>query len=435
VYSLLPFLFSVPTEALAKGYVAIVDPYSSGSYLCPEFRSRGYECIHVQSQETIPAALRPSYRESDFFRTFVFKGDLELLVKELSEFNVVAVVAGSELGVLLADQLSDALKLSTSNGTALSYARRDKYEMAETIRRKGVRAVKQMKSSDWASVVDWAKAHNQWPVVVKPINSAATDGVTLCSNFVELEAAFHSILGKTNILGIKNDAVLVQEYLKGPEFVVDAVSLNGKHHVTDIWKYEKAPANDSAFVYYSVEILPHSGPEQDLLIPYAMSIMDALDIKNGPAHCEIIMTSSGPVLVEVGSRLHGGDGPVISAASVGYGQIDMTADAYLDPAAFEKKASQPYSLKKYAKVAFMISRQEGTVVKVKDSFQELENLPSKHAIHVKAKAGSVLKLTRDLFSSPGWVTLMHENPKILSEDYLRLRKLDLEGFFEVENHR
>ncbi len=33
---------------------------------------------------------------------------------------------------------------------------------------------------------------------------------------------------------------------------------------------------------------------------------DALGVKNGPSHAEVIVTPYGPCLVEVGSRPHGG---------------------------------------------------------------------------------------------------------------------------------
>jgi hypothetical protein len=36
-----------------------------------------------------------------------------------------------------------------------------------------------------------------------------------------------------------NDAVVVQEYLTGVEYVVDTVSRHGKHKVVALWAYDK----------------------------------------------------------------------------------------------------------------------------------------------------------------------------------------------------
>jgi hypothetical protein len=37
--------------------------------------------------------------------------------------------------------------------------------------------------------------------------------------------------------------------------------------------------------------------EAKLLIPYALGVLDALEIRNGATHCEIMMTDDGPCLV------------------------------------------------------------------------------------------------------------------------------------------
>ena len=57
-------------------------------------------------------------------------------------YRIVAVLAGSEPGVELADKLSHRLRLRT-NGEELSVARRNKYLMGEAVRAAGIRTVKQ----------------------------------------------------------------------------------------------------------------------------------------------------------------------------------------------------------------------------------------------------------------------------------------------------
>ena len=38
---------------------------------------------------------------------------------------------------------------------------------------------------------------------------------------------------------LRNDGMLVQEFLDGIEYVVDSISRNGKHIVVGIWQYKK----------------------------------------------------------------------------------------------------------------------------------------------------------------------------------------------------
>ena len=44
--------------------------------------------------------------------------------------------------------------------------------------------------------------------------------------------------------------VVLQECLRGVEYVVDCVSRDGEHKVLMLWKYDKRPANGADFVYF-----------------------------------------------------------------------------------------------------------------------------------------------------------------------------------------
>lgn len=75
-----------------------------------------------------------------------------------------------------------------------------------------------------------------------------------------------------------------------------------------VWVYDKRPANGAAFVYFGMLPVDSGSTEAKLLVNYCHKVLDALALKNGPAHVEIIMTPSGPCLVEVNCRAQGGDG-------------------------------------------------------------------------------------------------------------------------------
>jgi hypothetical protein len=52
-----------------------------------------------------------------------------------------------------------------------------------------------------------------------------------------------------------------------------------------------------AFVYFGLLPVDSESPEAKALIPYAFGVLDALEIKYGATHCEIMMTETGPCLV------------------------------------------------------------------------------------------------------------------------------------------
>ncbi|HEY5812017.1 MAG TPA: ATP-grasp domain-containing protein, partial [Terrimicrobiaceae bacterium] len=230
--------------ASSKQVCVIVDAYSSGNLLAPELRSRGFECLHVRSGA---ASLWKGFQANDFVDDLTFSGDFELLLAELrgnagKEREIVCVLPGAECGVLLADQLSSALHLP-SNGTRLSHARRNKFEMQVALQQCGIRSIPQIVSSSFKEILDWTRGRDVQRFVLKPVDSAGSDGVSLCSNTDELRQAFEDVYGKQNQLDLINSSVIVQEFVEGVEYAVDTVSCRGRHFVCDIWRYGKSWLN------------------------------------------------------------------------------------------------------------------------------------------------------------------------------------------------
>jgi biotin carboxylase len=409
--------------------VAIVDPYASGAYLAPEFAARGIRSVMLQSSAEIPDVYAPSLRRGDFEAMLVHEGDLAETAARLRELAPCAVIAGCETGVALSDRLSEALGLRT-NGSRLCAARRNKYLMIEAIRAHGLEAAQQMVTHDIDAALSWTRDTCPFPVIVKPLCSAGTDGVSLCRSAEDVRVAFGAIFGKKNKLNLVNTEVLVQEYLVGDEYVVDTVSRDGIHHVTDIWRYEKHPTNGASFIYHAVELLPSDGSPAAELMAYTCKALDALGIANGPAHSELILTRDGPALVEMGARIHGGNTALICRTCVGYGQIDLTADVYLEGSAFAAVKGSLYPTHQHAKAVFFISQHEGVLVDA-PRLAEIEALASCRGVAVKPQPGTRVQKTVDLFSSPGWATLIHEEQAVILADERRIREIEREGMFRL----
>lgn len=259
------------------------------------------------------------------------------------------MLPGAETGVELSDQLSFRLGLRT-NGIDKSIARRNKYHMGETVRSTGVRAVKQEVCRTVEQMVafldDLKEEDGSLRCVVKPVQSAGTDDVFLCQSLDEAIVAFNRILGKINGIGLLNNDVLVQEFLRGKEYVVDKVSKDGVHKLVAIWEYDKRKVNGANFVYFGMRLKPSDSEMAKVMVPYADKILDALGIMNGPSHMEVMVNTIikdgvvtyDPCLVEVGARCHGGEGTWLPAAleCIGYTQVLVTLDVYLGGGLFER---------------------------------------------------------------------------------------------------
>lgn len=411
--------------SLPRPLVAIVDAYSSGHLLPHWFRANGHDCVHVSSSDFVERRFERSFKQSDFCATLQYRGDLVEVARRLEQFGVAAVVAGSETGVLVADALASRLDVP-SNGTRRSAARRDKHLMSEVLRENGLAAVSGCHAGSIEEGVSWARALGHWPVVAKPCASAGGDAVELCRNEEELSRALEAIIGRRNKIGVANEGALVQEYVEGEVYSVNTVSCEGRHYVTNIWKYEK-----HGFLYDHEYLIPSEGEVQSTLTGYASAVLDAMEIAYGPAHIEMIRRGDSPVVVDFGARLHGCDSPVINRECTGVGQDELTADAYVDRESFRRKTAKPYHIYKHLMTVDFISNVEGRVASL-DSFEAVKRLPSYHLLRLDLKVGGEMPRTVDLFTSPGLVELIHRDPQQLKRDLATIREMEASGLYQVE---
>ena len=266
--------------------------------------------------------------------------------------------------------------------------------------------------------------------MVKPLDSAGTDGVSICHDAAAIEAAFAAILGRPNALHGANEELLVQELLEGTQLFVNSISWDGVHHVSEVWRDNKLRAGAN-FIYDYEELLPRHGEQQDQVVPYVEAVLDALGIRFGPAHTEVMLTATGPVLVESGARMHGSVPDEIVDRCTPSHQT-LTAEAYLDPKSVARRAQQPYELAAGAYCVMLISQHEGRIVD-DAGMREIEALPSFAGTISMLGPGDQLKKTVDLFSCPGIIYLVDPDRDRLKADYDRIRELDASGtVFELE---
>lgn len=409
--------------------VVIVDAYAPTRRLAPEFVKAGFEVVRVQSTPEPPVVYRAPFDLSPYIANVVHLGDLDATARALSAYAPVAVLPGGEMGVELADRLSEAMGLAT-NGTALSPARRDKYLQMEAVRAAGLRATRQILVADAGHLAAW-HAEVGGTVVVKPVRSAAGDGVSFCDTPEEAVAAYHRILGAENVFSVRNEAVIAQEYLAGGEYIVDTVSREGRHYVSDIWKYDKLTANGVRDLMAGIRLLPRRGEAQDRVVPYALEVLDALGIQIGAAHIEIKLTPDGPCLVELGARMPGVDLPFHSQECMGgEGQLQWIVDAYARPERFDDRWKDDYKLTHYFGQAWSVATEEGTVAGY-PLLAAAEALPAHYDTKVVVQPGERLRRTVDDMTCPVIVCYRHPVEEYVLRDCATFRQLDGPGFYEL----
>jgi len=229
-----------------------------------------------------------------------------------------------------------------------------------------------------------------------------------------------------------------QEFLKGKEYVVDHVSRDGIHKTCMVWVYDKRPANGAAFVYFGCHPVEIDSTEARLIIPYVRKVLDALGLKNGPSHGEVIMTADGPCLVEMNCRARGGDGnwrSLAVALTGGYSQVEAAADSFLDQQQFASIPDRPPTpFKASGTEIILVSYSRGTV-KDTPGFEIIKGLSSFVYLETGVRKGTKVDYTIDLFTGIGSVILMHKDESVLEKDIATIRQMEKDNaIFVYETH-
>uniref|UniRef100_A0A7S2SAZ8 ATP-grasp domain-containing protein n=2 Tax=Mucochytrium quahogii TaxID=96639 RepID=A0A7S2SAZ8_9STRA len=416
-----------------KPTVVVVDPVSTGKCVVLEFVNRGFNVLAVLLELKSNLKICQDMLEA-CQQVFSYSGDTQKLVQEIeaASDNIGVVTAGCENGVELANELAHHFG-TLSNPPEMRLARRNKYNMGEAVRAAGVRAVEQSFAMCTEDVDNFLARWTPEPykIIVKPNESAGSDDVFLCHSDEEVRAAFRKIQGTPNALGVTNHGALIQEFLSGSEFVVDTISRNGVHKICAIWKYDKRHVNGQFNVYFGMSLEDASDEQFTPLIEYAFSVLDALQIKNGPGHAEFIVTPTGPCLVEIGTRPMGISGfwqPLTSGAC-GVDQITSTVKAYTDPVAFDELPVVP-KRKLFGSVVFMVSYESGYINEL-PGLEMTKSLESYVQMNFSYKTGDFCNVTINVFTMTGMVLLMHESSQQVENDVAAIHDMCKAGNFIV----
>ena len=413
--------------------IIIVEAVSTGYNFVEDAVRRGYNPIVMEISnnnhddiENVRAKCYAScYRRPEIIRSF---DDYDKTYELVKSYDPVLVLAGSEFGVVLATRLADDLGLTCNPYSNIaSMTRKD--AMHEALAKAGIRHIRGKVVNSPEEAVAFCKDNELNTAVIKPLQSAGSNGLFLCDDLDEVRRAAETVVTWKDYRGLKIDSFLVQERIVGDEYIVNTVSCNGDHRLNSIMRYGKLKTPEGGYIYDYAESISHLEPGHTALIEYAYKVADAIEIKYGMIHGEYMIDANGPVLIEVNCRPMG---CTMSDEYLDliYGQheSDTMLDSFLDPEGFALKKDLPYRpLRKGVLKLIMVP--EDIEVEDHPIYVVARQLKSAYKITSgRSEMPVFYKKTRDLDSAGGIIYLVHDDENVVKRDLELLRRIEKNYF-------
>lgn len=269
---------------------------------------------------------------------------------------VAGVTSSSEYSIATGGEVARRLGLPHPDPAAVR-ACRDKPTQRARLHEVGVPGARFAAARSRAEAVAAAEAIG-YPVVVKPVAGSGSIATRRCSDPESVEAAAAAVLSADPAtLGLPpQEAVLVEEYLAGPEFSVEtfddrAIGVTRKHL-----------GPEPHFLETGHDFPARLDPAARAAIAgTAVGALRALGLGWGPAHVELRHTATGPRIVEVNPRLAGGMIPRMVQAATG---IDLIRETVARAAGLPGRPPAPPP-ERAASIRFLVADAAGVLAEVR----------------------------------------------------------------------
>ena len=407
-----------PPSPIFEPVFALVDAFRSGAWLPSAFLAHGIRCVHVLSDRDTPFSGTyggPNCGE------FYLDGDHKRLIDELRAFQIIAAIPGSEQGVELADYINEALRTEFNNGVTLSAARRDKRLMRQQAELVGIPQPRFTVVADASAALE-AAAHLGPRVVVKPLRGAGAQGVRILERRESILEHVSCLRSGKSMFGDRNTELLVESCLEGDVYIINSVSMHGRHAATDMWRCQKSISEGGAVVFDYMEFVQRSTAIAGNLVAFTERVLDAFDIRYGPAHTEILVSPEGRLFfVEMAARMHGNLDPSMTLRLTGTNQMMETARAYAGSTIAWRSGNLVTDNPWRCRAVDLIAPRSGVLADDLD-LGKISSLRSFWSMRIGVKKGSTFTRTSDLLTSPGSIVLCHPDQAAIEEDYVHIRQ-------------
>lgn len=233
--------------------------------------------------------------------------------------SIDGIIAADDQGVVVAAAASTLLGLP-GNPRDAAEATRDKLRMRQRLAKSEV-AQPRFAPLPAGSDVEEAAVEVGFPVVIKPIDRSASQGVIRANDIAELRSAVSTIRG---IVG-EGATLLLEEYMPGTEIAIEGLVADSELGVLAV--FDKPDTSEGPTFPETIFVTPSRIPETERLEAerVAAGAVRGLGLTQGPVHIELRITNGRARVIEVAARSIGG----LCSRSLNFGLMGTTLESLI----------------------------------------------------------------------------------------------------------
>jgi biotin carboxylase len=313
---------------------------------------------------------------------------LPILHEMHAEFPFDGIMTDRELFIETTAEIAKSLDLLSNSVETIRLAR-NKYSTRCILRDAGV-PIPRFASVKTRDDLYEATKLIGLPVIFKPVAAASSEGVFKIVNAEEI----NSVYEKMNATADPKQSIvfrscpyefIAEEFMLGSEFSVEGVASHGEFFFAGVTEKWTTPEQFTEIQHcFPARISDH---DRNTIISVVHDALSAIGWKHGGFHVEVMLTSSGPKIIEINGRLSGGYVCThLVEIATGINIVRANCEAFLNlPVNF--KATRH----KAACTRFFIVN-HGGIVKAWHGIDEAKKSPGVKNVMIESNVGSTVQL-------------------------------------------
>ncbi|MBZ3763246.1 biotin carboxylase [Bacillus thuringiensis] len=243
------------------------------------------------------------------------------------------------------------------------------------------------------SLSSFFKKNNKinFPLIVKSPKSTGSKDVLLVKNKDQLILSIQSLLKK-----LPNEEILLEEYIDGPQYLVEILVQDGKVHIIAV--IEQEITFFERFIVTGYSLLGRVEKRlYNSLFNAINSVIHAFNMKNGACHLELRRIDNVWKLIEINPRISGGAMNDIIEVGHGINLVRETIRLML--------GNKPSLIKKHYKYVYahyLTVKSTGKLIRVTGKNRS-SKYPGVEKVFIKPKKGTTLKPPTSMGHRCGYV--------------------------------